>query len=252
MFVQSKILYKNFDEKYLALWEKVSKIPEETKKDFFKGVDSLAKEIGDTSQNLVVLEKEGLLKNALKITQSYDKLLSLYDRFDLEVIQAGLAIDRLKKSLKHNKGENPEFAPEGATSNLKKEFRGVEDTLNSKIKTKGKERVEENLPSEELEAAQELPVVGRIKGFANKRTREIWEEKSNPITTNDRVFLNALDSSLNMSDLRAKLPRGSKLKVLTRKERKGQISLRLNDQYRLCFFWVTGVGASNVEIVDYH
>ncbi len=248
---QSKILYENFDKKYLFLWEKTSKIFTETKKDFFKEIDSLAKEIGNTSHNLVILEKEGLLKNTPKITQAYEKLLSLYDSFDLKVIQANLAIDRLQKSLQKNNGENPEFAPEGTTSNLKKEFRGIEDALNSKIKTKRKERVEENLSSDELEAAQELPVIGRIKSFADKRTERIWEKKNNPISENDIIFLKALDSSSNMRDLRTKLPLGAKLEVLTGK-RKGQISLRLNHKYRLCFSWTTGVGASNVEIINYH
>jgi proteic killer suppression protein len=45
-------------------------------------------------------------------------------------------------------------------------------------------------------------------------------------------------------------PPGNRLEVL-KGERKGQFSIRVNDQYRLCFRW-TNEGPADVEIVDYH
>lgn len=51
-----------------------------------------------------------------------------------------------------------------------------------------------------------------------------------------------------LDDLR--VPPGNRLEVL-KGDRMGQFSIRINDQYRLCFFWTDG-GAENVEIVDYH
>lgn len=47
-----------------------------------------------------------------------------------------------------------------------------------------------------------------------------------------------------------KVPPGNRLEAL-KGERKGQHSIRINDQYRICFKW-TPEGASEVEIVDYH
>jgi toxin HigB-1 len=60
--------------------------------------------------------------------------------------------------------------------------------------------------------------------------------------------LDQLDSVINLDELR--LPPGNHLEALGR-DRKGQYSLRINDQYRICFFW-TDKGPDLVEIVDYH
>ncbi len=47
-----------------------------------------------------------------------------------------------------------------------------------------------------------------------------------------------------------KVPPGNRLELL-KGRRKGQHSIRINDQFRICFRWTTA-GATNVEIVDYH
>ena len=57
-----------------------------------------------------------------------------------------------------------------------------------------------------------------------------------------------LEWSSTLEDL--KVPPGNRLEAL-RGDRKGQHSLRINDQWRLCFVW-TSKGAEGVEIVDYH
>ena len=57
-----------------------------------------------------------------------------------------------------------------------------------------------------------------------------------------------LDAAASLNDLAA-LP-GNRLEAL-RGDRKGQHSIRINDQYRICFEWRAG-DAHNVEIVDYH
>ncbi|NMA19658.1 MAG: excinuclease ABC subunit A [Lentisphaerae bacterium] len=60
--------------------------------------------------------------------------------------------------------------------------------------------------------------------------------------------LRMLDAARQLSDLR--VPPGNKLERL-QGNREGQYSIRINDQYRICFIW-THEGAKNVEIVDYH
>jgi proteic killer suppression protein len=57
-----------------------------------------------------------------------------------------------------------------------------------------------------------------------------------------------LDAATNLSDLRS--PPGNRLEAL-KGGRKGQHSIRVNDQWRICFVWHEG-GADHVEIVDYH
>lgn len=60
--------------------------------------------------------------------------------------------------------------------------------------------------------------------------------------------LTQLQAAVNLESLKA--PLGNRLEVL-HGNRKGQHSIRINDQWRLCFVW-TSQGAKDVEIVDYH
>jgi proteic killer suppression protein len=60
--------------------------------------------------------------------------------------------------------------------------------------------------------------------------------------------LDQLDSVTMLQEL--KIPPGNQLEALVG-NRKGQHSIRINDQYRICFRW-TDLGPEDVEIVDYH
>ena len=60
--------------------------------------------------------------------------------------------------------------------------------------------------------------------------------------------LNAIDAAVQLDDLR--LPPSNRLEAL-RGERKGQWSIRINNQWRIFFEW-SGGNAEKVEIVDYH
>ena len=57
-----------------------------------------------------------------------------------------------------------------------------------------------------------------------------------------------LDAAVRLDDLR--VPPGNRLERL-RGDRAGQYSIRVNDQWRLCFYWRSG-DAYDVEMVDYH
>ena len=63
-----------------------------------------------------------------------------------------------------------------------------------------------------------------------------------------RRKLRYLSAASDLGDLRS--PPGSRLEALVG-DRKGQHSIRINDQFRVCFVW-TAEGAMDVEIVDYH
>ncbi|MCJ7997972.1 type II toxin-antitoxin system RelE/ParE family toxin [Rhizobium cremeum] len=62
------------------------------------------------------------------------------------------------------------------------------------------------------------------------------------------VKLTLIDNAFALNDLAS--PPGNRLEAL-KGDRRGQHSIRINDQWRICFVWVNG-GAENVEIVDYH
>lgn len=63
-----------------------------------------------------------------------------------------------------------------------------------------------------------------------------------------RRKIRQLEIAAILEDLR--VPPGNRLEAL-KGDRSGQFSIRINDQWRICFFWHDG-GAEEVEIVDYH
>jgi proteic killer suppression protein len=63
-----------------------------------------------------------------------------------------------------------------------------------------------------------------------------------------RAMLSALDAAVELEDLR--FPPGNHLEALSG-DRAGQYSVRINDQWRICFAW-TDQGPKDVEIIDYH
>ena len=92
-----------------------------------------------------------------------------------------------------------------------------------------------------------------IKSFADKETERLFrgrESKAVPPEIRERALskLAVLDAASNTTDLRA--PPGNRLEKL-HGEREGQWSIRINQQYRVCFAFEGG-DAYEVEIVDYH
>jgi len=92
-----------------------------------------------------------------------------------------------------------------------------------------------------------------IRSFADKETERVWlGEVSRRFPRNmqnvARRKLRMLNNSQNLTDLR--VPPGNRLEAL-KGDRKGQHSIRINDQWRVCFRWSDG-DALDVEIVDYH
>jgi proteic killer suppression protein len=94
---------------------------------------------------------------------------------------------------------------------------------------------------------------GVLGSFADKDTEVIWNRrrvrKFDPVTA--RIALRKLlilDAAVTLNDLR--VPPGNRLEKL-KGDRAGQHSIRINDQWRICFKW-TGSGPTEVEIVDYH
>jgi toxin HigB-1 len=92
-----------------------------------------------------------------------------------------------------------------------------------------------------------------IVSFRDKRTRDFSEGKRVKafagVERKAEMKLDQLDAATSLLDL--DLP-GNRLEAL-KGDRKGQYSIRINDQWRVCFQWPKGApGPSNVEISDYH
>ncbi|MBC7625395.1 MAG: type II toxin-antitoxin system RelE/ParE family toxin [Aeromicrobium sp.] len=92
-----------------------------------------------------------------------------------------------------------------------------------------------------------------ILRYRDKRTRDFADGKRvkafDGIHHKAEIKLDQLDAATNLGDLA--LP-GNRLESL-KGDRKGQYSIRINDQWRVCFEWPDkSPGPTNVEIVDYH
>jgi toxin HigB-1 len=92
-----------------------------------------------------------------------------------------------------------------------------------------------------------------IQSFADTETALIWSGRRSRRLPADLQAtalrkLRLLNQARVLSDLRA--PPGNRLEAL-KGERAGQYSIRVNDQWRICFNWREG-GPADVEIVDYH
>ncbi|WP_242856497.1 type II toxin-antitoxin system RelE/ParE family toxin [Butyrivibrio sp. AE2032] len=92
-----------------------------------------------------------------------------------------------------------------------------------------------------------------IKHFADKETEKVFNQvfsKKLPQSIQYVALrkLILIDNAASLDDL--KVPPGNRLEALTG-DREGQYSIRINDQYRICFIW-NGSDFKDVEIVDYH
>jgi proteic killer suppression protein len=92
-----------------------------------------------------------------------------------------------------------------------------------------------------------------IRNFVNPETETIWTgRRSRKLPADIQAValrkLRMLNQARVLDDLR--IPPGNRLEAL-KGSRNGQHSIRINDQWRICFVWNEG-GASDVEIVDYH
>ncbi|MBW8076463.1 MULTISPECIES: type II toxin-antitoxin system RelE/ParE family toxin [Metallibacterium] len=92
-----------------------------------------------------------------------------------------------------------------------------------------------------------------IKNFADKEAVKIWDGTPSrrlpaDLQTIARRKLRMLNNAENLNDLR--VPPANRLEAL-KGDRRGQYSIRINDQWRICFRWADG-DAHDVQIVDYH
>jgi proteic killer suppression protein len=92
-----------------------------------------------------------------------------------------------------------------------------------------------------------------IRDFADRETERVWSGlRSRKLPADIQPIalrkLRLLNQARELSDLR--VPPGNRLEAM-KGDRASQFSIRINDQWRICFIWTEG-GPAHVEIVDYH
>lgn len=92
-----------------------------------------------------------------------------------------------------------------------------------------------------------------INSFEDEETEKVYNavrSKRLPVDIQQTALrkLKYLNNAQDLNDLR--IPPGNRLEAL-HGDRQGQHSIRINDQWRICFTW-NRTGADDVEIVDYH
>jgi proteic killer suppression protein len=92
-----------------------------------------------------------------------------------------------------------------------------------------------------------------VKSFKDDETRKIYQrERSRKLPVDIQQValrkLRMINNAINLADLR--IPPANRLEKLSG-NREGQYSIRINDQWRICFEWRSS-DAFNVEITDYH
>ncbi len=92
-----------------------------------------------------------------------------------------------------------------------------------------------------------------IRSFKDSQTEKVWSREhvrafGPELQRAAQKKLRLLNAASELNSLR--VPPGNRLEKLAG-DRAGQHSIRINDQYRICFVWTDG-GADGVEITDYH
>lgn len=133
---------------------------------------------------------------------------------------------------------------------IRKEQRRQERLYLKEAYEKSLQGLKQNPNKGEAESSPSIPHM--IRSLKKGITAEIWSTK-NPGTLpySTLELLQALDMAQSTYHLRQLLPANARIELL-KGNRKGQISLRTNDHFRICFRWVAGEGAYEVEITDHY
>jgi len=257
-----KTIMSNFDQKYKSVWIKTSQIPKFQDPVYLKLVDEvneLSATIEEAYAPLKELSTENFEKNFQVISTSHDRLESLFKMFKDKADKVCLCVkDEIVRLAQLKAGEvlPPSSYHEAPVNNLKKEYRHQKgekkekEKENEKEKVKEKEKEKGNIPPENY---------GNLRSFSNKddAAKNIWNCRNtepNTLTAFEQSALNllkSLDQASSMYHLKQLVSSRTNLEKL-HDDRAGQLSLRVNKKYRLCFRWITGEGAYDVEITKHY
>lgn len=267
-FLDLAKLYKVFDHLYQNLWAQSSLVPNDLLPELLAPVHALAEEI--LSEYSVLMKLQSGHNYAEDIGNIMDIGRQLREHFALfssRVRESDHAISKVRRKLfiERNKisGENNEpFIESGFRTTSKSlksqvlsEQKAAQDIAAKKLHVKeskeNRNYIENHHKTQIKENLSTIMTPNQNKIFLFKDSHLEYLFVANELDNNTLEMLKALKSAESIYHLRTLLLPGTKLEIL-KGDRKGQISLRVNDQYRLCFTWISGQGAYNIELVDYH
>ncbi len=272
---------QGYDYLYQTTWARISKYSEGFEK--LDELDTRARIIEEVyKRTILLIEDQNLDGKILKVRNALSSFKNLVSQFSVEAKKIEDELCALRKSRQNQATSSQEmpvfFGPNYKHENLKSLYRDVGSEQNerpsessnssqtrikletqassssskSSIQLQPQESVQDKVKKAVAEESSSSTQTSAIKSFKNRNVaHQIWEQRDDTQFPGAHEIMQALNKSSSIYNLRQKLNSGAKLEIL-KGERKGQISLRVNDQWRICFTWETGVGAHDLEIVDYH
>ncbi len=262
--IKAKEDFHTFDQEYEQLWCKASSLSAAQGEKLLEEAEALAAQVQAKHQELKSFH-EDIETPDEHILICCDELRLLHERFKSIKDRTLLTISKTKReevrALPFIQPAPTAFSEGNTSHNIKREYREKEPEGKRKEENKGKgirlpsvKKQEEKLERKTVKGKQEEITIStnRIKSFKNSPTRNIWTSRE-PGAYSPKVLdlLDSLNKAESMFDLRRLTPPGTKIEKL-KKDRAGQVSLRINDQFRICFRWVPVEGAYDIEVVDYH
>ncbi len=279
--------YQTFDEQYQNLWAHSSLLPADISNTYLNSFNELAHQIEEGYSLLTILKAEGGYADRIgdirELSRSLEKNVGLFSaqvkEFNHEIakVRRQLYIERLQSTSSKQEAFQ-EFIPSSfldsqtLKAQLLSEQKNREAAAQSKAKAAQSQQEARTKQRAGLTKAYQdktqqtttttTTTIGRavsagpihptrLCSFRDKTLKHQWEQEKEELDQNVLEMLNAIDRANSIFQLRTYLTPGTALEIL-QGDRKGQISLRYNDQYRLCFYWVSGEGAYGIELVDYH
>lgn len=260
---------ESFDKQYKYLLSKFSLV--ETNMDAsFASVNKISQEIEHNFELLrEIQQRDQLVRDYSEITRLSDNLRKLFTKFNAasQLLKFEIAEARHRKSqslmpileytyayIENSESVKAQIVNEQARAEKERQIK--ENIAKEKKAQRQKNRGESKNPyahDRETEHSNVLPKTALSHherlSFKDSSLKQGYEQGDLP--TGLLEMLKVLSSATSIYNLYTHLNPGSKFEVL-RGDRKGQISLRVNQKYRLCFNWSSHVGAQGVELIDYH
>jgi proteic killer suppression protein len=274
--------YDSYDIQYQNVWAHSSFLPSEQMTSILNPLNEIAQEIQQNYESFKALEKDinDYAKYIGKIMDLAQALRRDLEQFFYTKININDEISLLRRqhnkkisSLKKKKEDFIEFKSTtiSETENLKKRI--YDEHKSTLEQAEKKQKLSEDVQKERqqrrefltksYEEQQQKKSTNEITSivepspfhFTNGVVQEFWETCSwETLNLKDQKIveiLKAIDTAVSMQHLRSLLTPGTKLERLSG-NREDQLSLRINDQWRLCFYWITGQGPIDIDLVDYH
>jgi proteic killer suppression protein len=257
---------RSFDKEYQYLWSKLSSI-EENLEEFFAPLNKISQEIENNFDRLrKIQQQEHIVRDFCEIMELSDSLQKLFAQFFMasQKIKIEIANTRRLKNRSLVPALTPTTIQNDDSKSIKAQILEEQASVDAEKKIRAQiaaeKKVQRNQVREGLKVIKALSaktedlaettiVHNALISFKDSSLEQCF--RSGELPTNLMEILTALSSSTSIYDLRTRLKSGTKPENL-KGDRKGQMALRTNDQYRLCFTWISGEGAHNIEYVDYH